>query len=241
MRKTISRVACILSVLTVSVCAHASEVVRTFPFQPIMKYSFEEGVGSTVYDSSGFGLSGTIGGTGTTRVSGHDGGSALSFNPASASSVSISNTVVTNQISVSAWVKLGTTTVKNKHAVSRHPGWFMSNNIVAGTLRFAVTTASEVTKDFGTLSDLGVSSWHHCVGVYDGAMIYTYLDGVLKDSGTQSGNMSLTGSTRIGNYWNGEASSVFTWNGLIDDVVIYSRALSVDEVRRLYFLGFKVK
>lgn len=244
MRKTINSALLAIISLVSTVCVgdvcsvggFNPKVVRTFPQGAITRFSFDEGVGTNVMDLSGRNLTGTMTGTGTTVVSGHNGGSALSFNSSSLGSVSLTKSNLTNKMSVSAWVKLGTTTASTRHAVSMHPGWFLSNNIAQSTFRFAVKTATEVSQDFGTLASMGLS-WHHCVGVYDGTMMYAYMDGLLTNSGTQSGNVAMTGSMRIGNYWNA-SSSLSTWSGCIDDVVIYDRALTVDEVRRLYFLGF---
>ena len=74
--------------------------------------------------------------------------------------------------------------------------------------------------------------WHHVAGVYDGNEIYFYLDGTLGDYIYVRGNLSTETypvyiGRNVGTPWN-------EWNGLIDDVRIYSYALSSEEVKMLY-------
>jgi hypothetical protein len=74
-------------------------------------------------------------------------------------------------------------------------------------------------------------AWHHVAAVYDGKTFSLYVDGELDGSEESTG--PITASTYpllIGE--NAQATGRF-WNGLIDEVVIYDRALSVGEVRYL--------
>jgi uncharacterized protein (TIGR02145 family) len=76
--------------------------------------------------------------------------------------------------------------------------------------------------------------WHHLVGTYDGTTMKIYVDGVNKGSSwflsgslpTQAGNM------RIGADYETFPSNF--WNGSLDDIRIYNRALSDAEVAQLY-------
>jgi hypothetical protein len=73
-------------------------------------------------------------------------------------------------------------------------------------------------------------SWHHFGLVYDGSTISAFLDGQLVGSAPQSGVFqSFSAPIYIGN-WNGIEGFV----GKIDDVRIYSRALSSNEIAELY-------
>jgi beta-galactosidase len=74
--------------------------------------------------------------------------------------------------------------------------------------------------------------WHHIVGVYDGNKIYLYVDGEIDVSTTTTGSIDRNGrEVLIGE--NAERPGRF-WNGLIDDVRIYSYALSEAEIKALY-------
>jgi len=73
--------------------------------------------------------------------------------------------------------------------------------------------------------------WHHFGAVYDGDTFTLYLDGEQEASEESTG--LITASTYpllIGE--NAQATGRF-WNGLIDEVVIYNRALSTGEIRYL--------
>ena len=85
---------------------------------------------------------------------------------------------------------------------------------------------------------LANDTWYHVVITYDGTTNYTlYSDGVIVDTGTDGdvGTAVYTNTTvGIRNYISTGDTDQF--NGTIDDVRIYNRALSADEVYRLYKL-----
>lgn len=68
--------------------------------------------------------------------------------------------------------------------------------------------------------------------VYDGSNIKTYVNGNLEDAKSNTGLIVSSGNLIIGSDIFSTASRVF--NGSIDDVQIYNRALSADEVGALY-------
>ena len=83
--------------------------------------------------------------------------------------------------------------------------------------------------------DVRDGNWHHVVGIKDGTTCITYVDGI-KVSELSYGGWSPNGSSsnlHIGHQ--GEWNSFF--KGSIDDIRIYSRALSGDEVSELYDMG----
>lgn len=93
-------------------------------------------------------------------------------------------------------------------------------------------------KNFSTFdeADLYDQEWHHVVVVfdYDNDEVALYMDGVDVDSGSPQTNsliadMSNTGDFSIG-YTTGNE-----FNGAVSDVRIYSKALTADEVKALYY------
>ena len=77
--------------------------------------------------------------------------------------------------------------------------------------------------------------WYHVVGVYDSISktASIYVDGIFRNS---SSNVDFT-SPDVANSFNiGRGISTY-WNGSIDDVRVYSRALSAAEVKKLYQMG----
>jgi len=80
---------------------------------------------------------------------------------------------------------------------------------------------------------IGVSNsqWNHVVMVYNGATVSVFKNGVFVSSTPQTGNIVNTAvSVMIGQ--NGNSGEYF--NGQIDDVRIYNRALTDTEVAELY-------
>jgi len=80
--------------------------------------------------------------------------------------------------------------------------------------------------------DVDDGKWHHLVGVHDGVKVSLYVDGILVDIETRGGNaVPYSDLVYVGV---DEPHSKDQWNGLIDDVRIYSYALSPEEVKMLY-------
>ena len=76
-------------------------------------------------------------------------------------------------------------------------------------------------------SPLPLNTWTHVAATYDGAMMKFYVNGILVASRAQTGALaastlplSIGGNSDFGEYW----------SGLIDEVRIYNRALSQNEV-----------
>jgi hypothetical protein len=75
------------------------------------------------------------------------------------------------------------------------------------------------------------SNWHHYVGQYDGAAARVYIDGQLEKSAGHTGRIS-PGSWSL---YVGQRQDEFgPISGSIDDVMVFNRSLSEDEIRSLY-------
>lgn len=75
------------------------------------------------------------------------------------------------------------------------------------------------------------SGWHHYAATYDGSIAKLYVDGVVVGSLATSGNIAYSGTPlNIGRYDGGS----YTFNGDIDDVRLYNRALTQAEVQQQY-------
>jgi hypothetical protein len=81
-------------------------------------------------------------------------------------------------------------------------------------------------------ANINDNQWHHIAAVYDGTKMCLYVDGKLDASQTASGSLNVS-ATNV--YIGGGPSQSF--NGLIDDVRIYDRAISKDELEMLYTGG----
>lgn len=96
---------------------------------------------------------------------------------------------------------------------------------------FGVAQSNNALLPFGVAAD----QWTHLVGSYDGELVRLYTNGVLAASTPFSGSIPYSGSPspplEIGynHVWPDNSLE-----GAIDDVRVYDRALSPEEIRRLY-------
>ncbi|MFN6463805.1 MAG: DUF4347 domain-containing protein [Nostoc sp. DedVER02] len=207
-------------------------------------WKFEEATGSTVLDSSGNNNNGSL--INSSRTPGLYGqalqvigrNSSHASIPASASLNSI-----TNQITVSAWVRPDGQPVGFKSVVNRqigtllHPdqfflGFGIRNQVT--TYKWEIGTASSEGNIY-TGSPIG-DSWAHLVGTYDGSMLRLYVNGV--EIGSNPYKDSIPGDynpVTIGAAENAEEGTPLSdsFKGLVDEVRIYNRALSATEVKNL--------
>jgi len=159
-----------------------------------------------------------------------------------------------SEITVCAWV-LSTDNTSNKFIISfdRSESYRLALNDGGNTYVGWDTTDSENnTDDLRTLDSYEDGNWHHICGWYNSSSTEDkkiFVDGVKEafDNNSHSG-INLGTSLRSNHYgfigWGSEASS-FDGNasnahqndfmiGKIDDVRIYSRSLSDEEIRALY-------
>jgi len=85
------------------------------------------------------------------------------------------------------------------------------------------------------------NSWHHIVGTYDGASAKLYVDGLLVSSGNYDKNIGYSNApVHIGIIRFPPDNPNGIWgpfNGIIDEVAIYNRALSEKEIQQYYSNG----
>jgi hypothetical protein len=97
-------------------------------------------------------------------------------------------------------------------------------------------TIGGVFRSLPTLSAVAANQWHHMVGTYDGSELRLYIDGVLANSMNVSGAIANSGTPLyFGRY--GADSTAARFTGGIDEVAVYSRALTPTEVQTHYMLG----
>ena len=84
-----------------------------------------------------------------------------------------------------------------------------------------------------------VGQWYHTVGVWDGTEQIIYVNGVKANSTVPAGAPSSGNNNPIiiGKILAGTSPAMYDFNGIIDDVRIYDRALSAEEIKLLYYNG----
>jgi hypothetical protein len=148
-----------------------------------------------------------------------------------------------NNISVSLWVKF-TKLDKGRQDIfgkwSNSNGYGIDEDENNGQLTWWMSIGGTWYDVNYASSNLSTNKWYHIVGTYDGETSIMYIDGVKQGQNTSpSGNMTqVTVAPLIG----GNTTCMCQMlPGTIDDLRIFNRALSADEVKRLYKIGGTVK
>lgn len=76
--------------------------------------------------------------------------------------------------------------------------------------------------------------WHHIVGLKTSSALQVYIDGVLKEGLNNTGTITYTLGTDFFVGRHGNAEIFYDFNGIINNVRIYDRILSAQEIEELY-------
>jgi uncharacterized repeat protein (TIGR01451 family) len=203
---------------------------------PLRYWRLGEASGTVVVDETGSGVNGTYVNTPTLGAPGAlstDTNRAVTFASASVEFVNLNNAAGypsgNAARSIEAWIR--TSTVAEQGIVDY--GNYASGSRtffgvhVSGDGRLMVSTDSEfpVFGPAGTLTD---GAWHHVVVTYDGSALRAYRDGILMSGSPFTPGAALATSTL--NRWIANTGTR-TFNGTIDEVAIYARALTLAEIQ----------
>jgi hypothetical protein len=199
---------------------------------------FEDPEGSIAYDISNYGNHGTI--YGATRTLGKL-RKALSFNGVNnyvdlGDNPNLEAPAITDKLTLEAWVYprilTGLQFIVGKEGVHKIDLYgarvlFLTGENWAGSMLTSQTA-------------LSANVWYHIIATYDGSVKRLYINGI-QDPNT----VSTSGSVGSNNYHASVGCSYTTipyrefFYGLIDEVRIYSRALSAKEVYTHYIYGIQ--
>src|SRR4029077_15796014 len=207
------------------------------PVGLVAAYNFNQGSGTTVTDASGNGITGNI--IGATWTTGGRNGNALSFN-GSSSYVDLGNPgllQITGSMTWSAWVKAAADPAGDGQIVAKSnnvSGWQLKTSHDTGPQTFgvAVARANNAFAQRYSTTVRSLNVWYHVAGVYNAAArtLDIYVNGIL-NNGTLSGTIPTRQVIPGVNVNIGRRSGGFYFNGVIDDVRIYNRALSQAEIQ----------
>jgi hypothetical protein len=211
--------------------------VSAAPSGLVAAYGFNEGTGTTVADVSGNTLTGTINGAAWTT--GGKYGNALSFNGTS-SYVDLGNPAalqLTGSMTWSAWVKAAANPADDGQVVAKSDGasgWQFKTSPDTGPHTFGVGVSGSggsIAQRY-SVATRSLNVWYHVAGVYNAAAatLDVYVNGVL-DNGTLVGTIPAAQVNSAVNVNIGRRTGGFLFNGIIDEVRIYNRALSAAEIQ----------
>ena len=134
---------------------------------------------------------------------------------------------------IEAWINPTSFNNQNYPTIYSKGYWAVSLglNSGSGALESWINNANQLV---GTIS-VPLGQWSHVALVYDGTNRTFYVNGRLAGSGSAPSITSDTSNSAIGSVATLDGRSSF--NGLIDEVSIYNRALSFDEIAATYLAG----
>jgi len=142
--------------------------------------------------------------------------------------------IVDTAITVAAWIKTDSLTELDT-VVSLGYAWRLYADSSL-SMAFECGNTQPSSRGIGS-RNVNDGTWHHLVGTYDGSQSRLYVDGQLDGLVDASGLIDSQGDTYFGCigalYKRNDGAARYFFNGLIDDVRIYDRALSADEVSDL--------
>lgn len=190
----------------------------------VEQWKFDEATGTAIYDSSGSFNTGTSSDS-SMRVASSSCqiGSCLSFN-GSSNKITLGSVTTDAAITVSAWIK---TSMSGQQPIFSNRG----DGLYLGTSggKFFIYYNTATPPNMFSVKSVNDNSWHMVSWISNGATSTMYIDGVFDSSLPQS-RSSSSGTGYIG--WDSPNNEFFS--GSIDDVRIYNRALSANEISQIY-------
>jgi hypothetical protein len=193
-------------------------------------------------DESGNGNNGIVNGATLTTDRNGNVGKAYSFDGVSEfievpSSSSIS---VSTSYSISTWLLADVWSFQSpldEHSIISkidNGNWYGGYEILSGGNGYIMHTGNIGSNFSVGASGYSVTTWHHVIVTFNGSMVKSYINGQLVDSALRAGaiqtsNIPLRFARRGGaGYFNNY------FDGKIDDIAIYNRALTQQEITALY-------
>lgn len=205
-------------------------------------WKFDEGSGSTAYDSSRNGNNGII--HTATRTTGML-GNALQFNGVDSWVEIPSSPTLTglSQITLEAWIKEDSITDQLKGIISKCDGqapptnaeYFLGTN-EGGKVFFETDNGEAIFSAQSTQLVTEAGRWYHVAGTWSGDSYTIYVDGVPVLSGTSTAQTTLSNTLPVQIGRHGDWSWVY-FQGTIDEVGIYNYARTAEEIRNDYEFG----
>lgn len=204
-------------------------------------WTFDELSGNAI-DSSWNGNTGTP--TGTILVGSCAVGRCRSFNGIS-DYVNPSTVTLSTEYTISVWINTRTVSANGagigfRSTVSANPIYFQIDHNNADARMIVRDDAGNIATASFT-SSITTNEWFNLIGIRNGDTVSIYVNGVKGTDGTNTFGAITGNSLNIGALTAGSSSRTVFLSGQIDDVRIYNRALSQQEILNLYNIGALIK
>ena len=134
-----------------------------------------------------------------------------------------------NKLTISAWAKNNPTNASG-YIVQKHITYFLADE--ENRIHSYVTNKDGIAKQLvPTTNATNDTEWHHYAQTYDGSTARIYLDGEELKSEQFSGSVAVNPSRKL---YIGKNPWGNSFDGTIDEVRIYDRALTSQEILALY-------
>lgn len=123
--------------------------------------------------------------------------------------------------------------VDKSHGFIDSAGWAFQSNPAANRLSWFIGAGGGGSTNFvGVESTVNPfdGAFHHIAGTWDGNNIRLYIDGVLQGTTAFTSPVNNTRAVNFGYAWGGGSNQRW-FNGIVDEVAVYQRALSEAEIR----------
>ncbi len=238
--KIITIIICSLALLLSAKSVSAATIQRAPNNLGLVGYwSFNDATSTKATDFSGNGNTGTLtGANGLPVWTGGKVGSALKFD-------GVDDYVQVNDApelrwnhpeTVSMWVKTNTPATTqpvfmkdNNDALNREFQLDIISNKFVTYINLDGTGANFDSVTANTFGNIAAGVWYHVVVVRTGSNLIIYVNGI-SDSVASTAAPNKAAPVILGAYF----SASLYFNGLLDEVRIYNRALSADEIGKLY-------
>ena len=221
-------------------------VARGVPVADVAVFHLNEGTGTAVADATGNGYDGTlVGPPGWTNDSQF--GKALDFDGSSDYVQTPLTQALSLPLSVEAWVKTDQTTnagIVNKYIAGSLNGFqvFMHNSYLHAWYFASVSPDCWTRTDsiYNPALLINDGEWHHSVTVFDNTGTTQYVDGALACHSGWTGTPGTSTETtplRLGTYPASGNVLSGPFDGLIDEVAIYNKALTLGDAQARYANG----
>ncbi len=140
-----------------------------------------------------------------------------------------------SEMTISLWVKSNSASPSNEYIFISS----VNNNqkvarVYVATNNIVFLQGYDINSNVSSANlrkDLNNTNWHHLVAVWNNGVMTAYLDNINKGSGNKVGDTLESGGDGESMYI---SHPIASFNGQIDNVMIYDRALSESEIQAIY-------
>lgn len=205
-------------------------------------WPLSENGGTLAKDFSGYSNNGTLSNFGSSSISGWQSGTNCKYNSCLAFdgaddivNVSYSNALnVSPEFTIAFWVK-GVDVNNEAHVFSKYNNDFYVRLNPTGTSpRLTCSFTSVSDSGNGVSTSFENSTWIHIACTYNGTLLTLYKNGVEVATQSRSGAVRVSGDPlALGAQSRPGLSSLYFFNGTLDDARLYNKSLSVNEIKSL--------